>query len=365
MQSMATPSCPRNRRRCIQLHPAELRGRDRHAQAIHAATPQEISADTPSTLPSSADSRCHRQVPRALGFDVDQVTIIQPVITSPSPTRTDDISAVPTPQAATSMPGAGPRAEGNGNGSRQERQSTGVGVTRPGTLLLIAATASISSAPVIPGPGRRQPLRAGDPARRRPLRRAGRHPLCGRPDGDGKQGQPAAQRHEYRGKSGVSGKRPRCGDCLPEGQEPTGATLIDLGCMQINHHYHAEHFKSVEEMLDPRRNVDYAARFLTRLKSRHDTGRWRWRAITRGRTTIRRRSAMSAASSPTWWRPASANGRATPAASANPPVVISRPPHLRLEAASPVLLRPCRRHPARSTENLAPICNPQENSYKK
>ena len=51
----------------------------------------------------------------------------------------------------------------------------------------------------------------------------------------------------------------------------SGAKLIDLGCMQINHHYHAQEFRSVEEMLDPRKNVDYAARFLTRLHGRHDT----------------------------------------------------------------------------------------------
>lgn len=50
-----------------------------------------------------------------------------------------------------------------------------------------------------------------------------------------------------------------------------GVKLIDLGCMQINHHYHAEHFRSVEEMLDPRLNVDYAARFLSRLHARHQT----------------------------------------------------------------------------------------------
>lgn len=50
-----------------------------------------------------------------------------------------------------------------------------------------------------------------------------------------------------------------------------GAVLIDLGCMQINHHYHAEHFASVAAMLDPRQNVDYAARFLARLHARHDT----------------------------------------------------------------------------------------------
>jgi soluble lytic murein transglycosylase-like protein len=50
-----------------------------------------------------------------------------------------------------------------------------------------------------------------------------------------------------------------------------GAKLIDLGCMQINHHYHGEHFRSVAEMLDPGRNVDYAARFLAQLHARHMT----------------------------------------------------------------------------------------------
>ncbi|MCR4264802.1 transglycosylase SLT domain-containing protein [Nitratireductor sp. ZSWI3] len=51
-----------------------------------------------------------------------------------------------------------------------------------------------------------------------------------------------------------------------------GARLIDLGCMQINHHYHATHFSSLRAMLDPHRNVDYAARFLVDLKKRH--GSW-------------------------------------------------------------------------------------------
>jgi len=50
-----------------------------------------------------------------------------------------------------------------------------------------------------------------------------------------------------------------------------GAKLIDLGCMQINHHYHGEHFRNVAEMLDPSRNVDYAARFLAQLHARHMT----------------------------------------------------------------------------------------------
>ena len=51
-----------------------------------------------------------------------------------------------------------------------------------------------------------------------------------------------------------------------------GAKLIDLGCMQINHHFHAENFASVEEMFDPQKNVDYAARFLKQLRARE--GSW-------------------------------------------------------------------------------------------
>src|SRR5882757_7523673 len=50
-----------------------------------------------------------------------------------------------------------------------------------------------------------------------------------------------------------------------------GKTLIDLGCMQINHHYHGDHFGSVQDMLDPHQNVDYAARFLASLHARHMT----------------------------------------------------------------------------------------------
>ncbi len=51
-----------------------------------------------------------------------------------------------------------------------------------------------------------------------------------------------------------------------------GRQLIDLGCMQINHHYHGHRFRSVAEMLDPARNVDYAARFLKQLYRRE--GSW-------------------------------------------------------------------------------------------
>nr|WP_245615488.1 transglycosylase SLT domain-containing protein [Afifella pfennigii] len=52
----------------------------------------------------------------------------------------------------------------------------------------------------------------------------------------------------------------------------SGAKLIDLGCMQVNHYYHGEQFASVAEMLDPGKNVTYAARFLNELKKRE--GSW-------------------------------------------------------------------------------------------
>lgn len=51
-----------------------------------------------------------------------------------------------------------------------------------------------------------------------------------------------------------------------------GAKLIDVGCMQINYHYHGEHFRSVLEMLEPHRNVKYAAKFLKQLRARE--GNW-------------------------------------------------------------------------------------------
>lgn len=49
----------------------------------------------------------------------------------------------------------------------------------------------------------------------------------------------------------------------------SGIRLIDLGCMQINYRWHGEKFASVGQMLEPARNVDYAARFLLELKARH------------------------------------------------------------------------------------------------
>ena len=50
-----------------------------------------------------------------------------------------------------------------------------------------------------------------------------------------------------------------------------GARMIDVGCMQINHHYHGARFASLQAMFDPAQNIDYAARFLRDLKVRERT----------------------------------------------------------------------------------------------
>ncbi len=54
--------------------------------------------------------------------------------------------------------------------------------------------------------------------------------------------------------------------------EAAGIKLIDIGCMQINHHFHGDAFPSLKRMFDPHANVDYAARFLKAL--RRQEGSW-------------------------------------------------------------------------------------------
>jgi soluble lytic murein transglycosylase-like protein len=51
-----------------------------------------------------------------------------------------------------------------------------------------------------------------------------------------------------------------------------GAKLIDIGCMQINQYWHGSDFRSLSEMFDPARNVEYAASFLKVLRA--EEGSW-------------------------------------------------------------------------------------------
>ena len=51
-----------------------------------------------------------------------------------------------------------------------------------------------------------------------------------------------------------------------------GVRNIDVGCMQINLHYHPDAFDSLEEAFDPRANIAYAAEFLKDLFD--NSGSW-------------------------------------------------------------------------------------------
>lgn len=57
-----------------------------------------------------------------------------------------------------------------------------------------------------------------------------------------------------------------------------GQRSIDVGCMQVNQKWHAQHFASLEQATEPNANVDYAARFLRGLYDK--TGNW-WEAAGR------------------------------------------------------------------------------------
>ncbi len=48
-----------------------------------------------------------------------------------------------------------------------------------------------------------------------------------------------------------------------------GVTNIDIGCMQLNFRWHKDFFNNLSDMLNPIKNVDYAARFLDKLHQRH------------------------------------------------------------------------------------------------
>lgn len=53
---------------------------------------------------------------------------------------------------------------------------------------------------------------------------------------------------------------------LVERLRARGVRNIDVGCMQVNLHFHPDAFASLESAFDPARNVAYAARFLKRLR---------------------------------------------------------------------------------------------------
>jgi hypothetical protein len=51
-----------------------------------------------------------------------------------------------------------------------------------------------------------------------------------------------------------------------------GITNIDIGCFQINYRWHADGFRSLDDMFHPELNALYAARFLSELY--REFGNW-------------------------------------------------------------------------------------------
>ncbi|MEM6676677.1 MAG: hypothetical protein AAF675_02270 [Pseudomonadota bacterium] len=51
-----------------------------------------------------------------------------------------------------------------------------------------------------------------------------------------------------------------------------GDRAFDIGCFQLNHRWHGDAFATLESMIDPQRNADYAAQFLAALFD--ETGSW-------------------------------------------------------------------------------------------
>lgn len=56
------------------------------------------------------------------------------------------------------------------------------------------------------------------------------------------------------------------------GLRAKGVRNIDIGCMQVNFHFHGEQFDDINQMIDPAYNADYAARFLKDLQG--ETATW-------------------------------------------------------------------------------------------
>ena len=59
---------------------------------------------------------------------------------------------------------------------------------------------------------------------------------------------------------------------LIHGALAEGITNIDIGVMQLNIRWHRENFGSIEEMLEPKQNIEYAASFLLTLYKKY--GDW-------------------------------------------------------------------------------------------
>jgi len=121
----------------IQLHPAELGVVTATLRLAGDQLTVEISADSPEARSRlSADTHAIAKSLRALGFDVDQVTVMQPVITSTPTTRSDDTAALPGPQLRDQQSSGSGTSGGSGGrlgGQQTERNGNDGGSASRGT----------------------------------------------------------------------------------------------------------------------------------------------------------------------------------------------------------------------------------------
>lgn len=101
-----------------------------------------------------------------------------------------------------------------------------------------------------------------------------------------------------------------------------GIQNIDMGCMQVNYRYHAEHFGySIERMFDPYQNVNYAAKFLSQLKN--ESGLWT-KAVGHYHSKTPSRSAWYQSKVFAKWRKQRDGGSGVVLASYTPPTTLVR-----------------------------------------
>ncbi len=72
------------------------------------------------------------------------------------------------------------------------------------------------------------------------------------------------------GKSSVASGIYEASDLIANARDK-GISNIDVGVMQINYRWHANGFANTQEMLNPKRNIEYAAKLLKSLKAKHGT----------------------------------------------------------------------------------------------
>ena len=73
---------------------------------------------------------------------------------------------------------------------------------------------------------------------------------------------------------------------------------IDVGCMQISLKYHGKNFENFNQILDPKSNVEYAAKFLRSLYSKHKT--WN-EAISRYHSSIPKKKSKISKKVQSYW----------------------------------------------------------------